>query len=567
MCGAGGLSLGFAQARTPSGEPAFDVRYGVDLDPNCMATYRANVLAGSDADRVRRGPERSVVGLTPGDILEAAGVESVGTIIGGPNCQAVSTAGLRNPEDARNKMFREFHRLVGALRPRWFVMENVPGLAHANALPLLLEVLSALAELDGYEVAADVLLAADYGVAQYRYRLFIIGTRTGVPIRFPAPTRFASAEPRYRSVRDAIASLHTHDDADVIDLVNVRRIKHVPAGGDWRDLPVRLLPERNFWVRSSDQRGAYGRLDWDEPAYTITGLFGNITAGRFTHPTEDRAITATEAARLQGFDADFTLHGKANSWHRQIGNAVPPPLARAVAQAIARAELGASDEHGDLPGRLDVETVKAASEGGKRLPVLTPRLSRRPSTRPTTSVSVASSRRARVRSVDPSTDRGRLEAEARMSGHRWTAKRARAVLGSRAGKDAATLALELRVSERSVTRWIADYEGAGAEGWRAYHTPTDRLVSDPVQRKALREAVRKVRRPAAVGGPRVNRSLRQLIERFGDESVNELIQRLRTHVGVDPGTVYVGDLLAVCSVLLEDGAQDGVKRPSASNRG
>lgn len=107
MCGAGGLSLGFAGARLPSGEPAFSIEYGVDVDDDCMATYRSNLFPGRpEEELLRRGAARTVVGLNGAEVIEATGVASIGALIGGPNCQAVSTAGLRNPDDHRNDMFR-----------------------------------------------------------------------------------------------------------------------------------------------------------------------------------------------------------------------------------------------------------------------------------------------------------------------------------------------------------------------------------------------------------------------------------------------------------------------------
>jgi DNA (cytosine-5)-methyltransferase 1 len=164
FCGAGGLSEGFRSAARADGSRGFEVAFGVDRDPDCIATYRANVVTGSTGDRERRGQLRSVVGLGRDAILSAAGVKRIDVLIGGPNCQAVSSAGRRNLEDERNSMFEEYVRLVEELQPRWFLMENVPGLTHANGLPLLGEIFERFGELRGYTFAGDVLLAADLGV-------------------------------------------------------------------------------------------------------------------------------------------------------------------------------------------------------------------------------------------------------------------------------------------------------------------------------------------------------------------------------------------------------------------
>src|SRR5205823_3406479 len=109
--------------------------------------------------------------------------------------------------------------------------------------PILRRVFEELSELPGYEVVGDVLLAADYGVSQYRYRLFVVGTRSGLTFRLPAPTHFADGVPGHLTVRAALVDRLDAVDGAEPNPVNVQRIKHVPAGGDWRDIPVRLLPD------------------------------------------------------------------------------------------------------------------------------------------------------------------------------------------------------------------------------------------------------------------------------------------------------------------------------------
>ena len=562
--GAGGMSEGFAQAIGPQGSRAFQILYGVDNNPDCMTTYRQNLLADFSAEeRASRGPCRSVVGLDGTDIQLAAG-SAIDIVIGGPNCQAVSPAGLRNTEDPRNSMFSEFLRLVGELRPRWFVMENVPGLTHSNGLPILRRVFEELSELPGYKVVGDVLLAADYGVSQYRYRLFIVGTRSGLPFHFPVPTHFADGAPRHNTVGTALAGLPKPTNGVELDTLNLQRIKHVPQGGDWRDIPVRLLPDRSFYVRSSDQKGLYGRLSWDHPAFTITGLAGNVTAGAFTHPEEQRSITPAEAAALQGFPRDFVFAGSRGSTYQQIGNAVPPALAKAVAEAILASEAGCIPDSAPAP-RLTLAVIRDATDGRARLPVMTPRIARRqgrarPERRSTAPRVLPASPNA---STPPSPGRQddpkpRLEAEAKLPGNMWTGKRARAILGWLAARPEAELALEERVSVVSIHKWIADYESGGLEGWRAYHTPLDRSGIDEVLRSEIDEAIAHVRAGAVVmtqGGtpsrPHMGPALRALIRRQGNLSVNEIIQRVEA-AGFSLGTVYVDDLLVIADRTLEN---------------
>src|SRR2546423_111311 len=134
-CGAGGLSKGFEQARVESlGEDKrFEIVYGVDKDRDCIATYRRNHFQGLTEERLKVAvPCRLTAGLTKADVEMAAGIKHVDVVVGGPNCQGVSAAGLRNAEDPRNERFEEFLRLVSELQPEWFVMENVPGLTHKN---------------------------------------------------------------------------------------------------------------------------------------------------------------------------------------------------------------------------------------------------------------------------------------------------------------------------------------------------------------------------------------------------------------------------------------------------
>lgn len=559
FCGAGGLSAGFATARHGR-SLGYSIAFGVDNDADCIATYRRNLLKGHNRDeRGRRGPQTNVRNLDGGDILRAVDARRVDVLIGGPNCQAVSTAGVRNPRDERNDMFAEFVRLVEELRPRWFVLENVPGLTHRNNLPLLRRMFERLSRIKGYRVAADMLLASDYGVPQHRYRLFVIGTRTGRKILFPRPTHGKNGL-ACRTVRDAIGDLaHVPTDGRIVDHVRseldtttVRRIRSIPQGGDWRDMPIALLPQRNFQTRSSDQKGTYGRLAWDGPAFTITGLFPNVSAGPFAHPTQHRALTPREAARLQGFSDGFVFDGYPRSWARQIGNAVPPPLARAIAKEILDAEHGAK-RTGVAP-RLTLEVIRDAARGKRDLPVLTPRAGARPGfarTRGNGGV-VSDDAPWKVSRAD----RRRLEVEAKMPAYTWTAKRAKALLLYVQRRSHAWIAKRLGLSESTIRRWTAGYRRQGFDGWRAYHTSVEAIArDDPKLRVRLRNAVERARHAhiashSSEHRPHMNVYVRRLAQRFGSLSVRRLIARLAAERDIRVGTVYVADLLAIADVAL-----------------
>ena len=262
----------------------FEIAYGVDWDPDAMRSFRKYHFPNEKPERLKIiAPCKDIRKVTSKSILSAVGsTRKIDVLIGGPNCQGVSAAGLRNPDDHRNDMLRKFIRLVGALRPSWFVMENVPGLAHSNNRELLEAIFKSFERIKGYKVAGDVLLAADYGVPQFRYRLFIVGTNTGLPIRFPKPTHGLGKSNLlpYETVRDAIEDLNNispvlYEETDIpngsdqtglirnhftirISPSNKKRITQLTQGQDWRDLPIGLLPERFFATRGfGSKRGIW----------------------------------------------------------------------------------------------------------------------------------------------------------------------------------------------------------------------------------------------------------------------------------------------------------------------
>ena len=390
--GCGGLSAGLK-------EGGFDVRYALDWDENACATHRLNFPdTVTDCADVRTIGGERVLGITGGP---------VDLVAGGPNCQGVSQRGLRNPDDPRNFMLPEFVRLVSDLRPRAFLMENVPGLAHRHNYLFLKHIFETFERL-GYRCAADVLLAAEYGVPQLRYRFFLIGTLDGLDLTFPAPTHRSSPESTFfeRSfptvweaigdlpeisadhqkdvplaytcppsntyqayVREGTAKVRNHV-CSATQEINLLRASHIPEGGNWKDIPPSLLPPRLFTCRMTDHSTTYGRLRRDQPAFTITSLFGNITAGAFTHPLITRALSVREGARIQSFPDRFEFAGARNSMYRQIGNAVPPLLARAVASHL-RSLLEGERTAGIRP-RIDNQLLDD-KRAWDALPVLTPR--------------------------------------------------------------------------------------------------------------------------------------------------------------------------------------------------
>jgi DNA (cytosine-5)-methyltransferase 1 len=386
--GAGGLSCGFEWA---GGE----VVGGIELDPYAAETFRHNHPGAA----VWSTDIRAV------DIREVKKrVGSVYAVLGGPMCQGVSQRGPRDPHDDRNFAFWAFAEYVRCLRPSVFLMENVPALAsdvHNRALAIA--VFDELESL-GYSLSAEVVNAAWLGAPQLRYRLVVIGSRRDRPV-FPLvvergvsgligeeefvtvgqaisdlPTVTAGGGTdqmgmprapgdwsRYaRMMRSGARYLYNHWSADT-DQVNLNRICHVPEGGNWHDIPFELLPPRFKEVRPSDHTTTYRRLDRTHPAHTITTECGNVTSGAYTHPTQNRAITVREAARLQGFPDRFRFKGPRGSQYRQVGNAVPPLMAKMLFEAL----LGSAGRS-TYRGRLSADILRRFP--GSRLPfTLAPR--------------------------------------------------------------------------------------------------------------------------------------------------------------------------------------------------
>jgi DNA (cytosine-5)-methyltransferase 1 len=377
FCGAGGLSQGFRAAN-------YDLSYALDKDQDSIASYRRN-HAGVEAECL------SITDRTAEQIAEAAG-GPVDVIVGGPSCQTFSTAGRKNgwvrKGDPRNDLWKQMLSLVEYLRPKAFLLENVPGMVYWKKGEFGAQVLDEFGSL-GYAVSKDILLAADYGVPQRRRRLFIVGILGDKPFVFPEKTHLGGWRRDYleqwerkrkeqgllRHIRtwEAIGDLpqatangevsavpdpgrltpfsrrmrarrrtgiitgHTPFpiSTDHLDLIG-----HVPQGGTWRDIPRHLLPDRYRGMRRTDSTNLFGRLAPDLPAYTITTQFNNVTTGCFTHPYFDRALTQREAARIQTFPDGYEFVGTTTSVCRQIGNAVPPLLAHVLAAGIAKAVLG-----------------------------------------------------------------------------------------------------------------------------------------------------------------------------------------------------------------------------------
>lgn len=346
--GAGGMTLGF-------------------VAPRFCGDFRS-VLAVDNDRASTKTHEWNFGGRTIcGDIehwIEAEDPPQADVVIGGPPCQGFSLLNKKRVGDRRRELWEPFLDVVRRSNARIFVMENVAELHRSPEYDRILE----RARTIGFECVGAVLNAADFGAPQTRRRTIIIGrdaSRLHENVLHPEPTHAppdiaakSGARP-WRTVREAIADLPRDpkgtepNDDPILDLhfgrnptaKSLARYAHVPEGGNRFDLQ-RNAPELtpDCWIRkTSGGTDLFGRLWWDRPSVTIRTEFFKPEKGRYLHPIENRPITHREAARLMGFPDTFKFIGSKTEVARQIGNAVPPDLAGAIARRVLTA-LQRADE-------------------------------------------------------------------------------------------------------------------------------------------------------------------------------------------------------------------------------
>lgn len=343
FCGCGGLSKGFQLA-------GFDIVGGIDFNVPAVATYAKNF---PDAQAVCC----DLMGMEPESIAREFPNESIDVVIGGPPCQGFSTANRYADEerrDPRNKLFFQFVKFVDLFSPKAVVIENVRGILTMNK-GYAKRRIESIFKGRGYNVVNCVLNAADYGVPQRRFRNFFVMLR-GKPFNFSALSKVAHCP----TVQEAIGEFYSHegDGGATVTLAvepktdyqkylrdgqkSVRnhevrypakkvqdRIAYVPQGGNWQDVPAEMWPTN----RNNRHSSAYKRLKEDDQSVTIDT--GNNHSNYF-HPLYNRLPTVREAARLQSFPDSFVFLGNRSEQYRQVGNAVPPLLAKAIADEIMR---------------------------------------------------------------------------------------------------------------------------------------------------------------------------------------------------------------------------------------
>lgn len=329
--GCGGTSVGFRAA-------GMKIAGAIDHDVDSSHSFSRNFIHAAILNRdIRHVEIDEVEAMTP-----SGGIR---LFSGCAPCQPFSRQNkYKSTADPRRTLLREFQKFVIALRPELVVVENVPGLqAPTTDSGPLIGFLKALRN-QGYETDLAVLRALDFGVPQERRRLVIVASRIGTPT-LPKPTHVVTKRPA-QTVRKAIGHLRPLDDGGVdkfdrdhaamrLSATNKARIRATPEGGDRRNWDRSLLSECH--LVHGGHTDAYGRMWWDRPASGLTTRCLSYSNGRFGHPEQDRAISLREAALIQTFPSSFRFSGSLTSRARQVGNAVPPLLAKRIAQSLLKA--------------------------------------------------------------------------------------------------------------------------------------------------------------------------------------------------------------------------------------
>jgi DNA (cytosine-5)-methyltransferase 1 len=332
--GAGGMSLGARMA-------GVDVQIAVEADPSAAATYYHNHsdvnLFSDDIRKFRK------INIQKNRLL---------VVFGGPPCQGFSTSNQRTRtiDNPNNWLFEEFLRVVKLYSPDWVVFENVQGIVETEEGLFVDKIMKRFHNL-GYTTAYKVLNAADYGVPQKRSRFFLVASKHGIEFKFPEkkidqPVTVKEAlydlpklgngwygdvmpyrcKPKSEYSRQMRKRLHKSTNHLVTrnSPIVLERYKYVPQGGNWEDIPNRLM--KNYTDLSRCHTGIYHRLEFDKPSVVL----GNYRKNMLVHPTEHRGLSVREAARLQSFPDWFEFKGSIGFQQQQVGNAVPPLMAKAV---------------------------------------------------------------------------------------------------------------------------------------------------------------------------------------------------------------------------------------------
>lgn len=331
FCGCGGLSLGFEKA-------GINVLVGIDAWQDAITTFNYN-------HKNSKGICADLSTLEPSEIEKELNGKSIDLIIGGPPCQGFSVAGKRIVDDVRNKLYKNFVRFVEYYKPKAFMMENVPNILSIGGGIVRDSIVKDFSDL-GYKVVYQVLTASNYGTPQNRRRAVFVGFNNGFEFKFPEKTvekLITSSEALSDLPENSLEDGTSYPIASKCDYQKLMRcnsdkvynhqitehsertkeiIALVPDGGNYKNLPQELQQTRKVHI-------AWTRLNSQKPSFTIdTGHRHHF------HYKWNRIPTVRESARIQSFPDDFIFLGTKTSQYKQVGNAVPPLMAEAIAKKI-----------------------------------------------------------------------------------------------------------------------------------------------------------------------------------------------------------------------------------------
>lgn len=327
--GCGGLSHGLELA-------GMKCLLGIDFNKDAIETFKIN---HKDA-QTYCGDVRD---LSSKKLRELTNDLEIDFVVGGPPCQGFSTVGKGESDDPRNFLFLEFVRIVRELKPKGILIENVTGLLAEKNKKVLAKIFSIFQEM-GYELDARVLSADDFGVAEKRRRTIIIGTKKEYTFSFPVPSHGSRSSNAYQTVKDAfktITKTASHNDLSLAEIKNPiekERLKYIPEGCGirYKSDEDKYLPKKlrysidwNKLAEGRFRQTKLQRLAWNKQSFTIL-----TSRSMYYHPSENRYLTPREAAAIQSFPSDFEFYGSATSVFKQVGNAVPVELGRALGKSI-----------------------------------------------------------------------------------------------------------------------------------------------------------------------------------------------------------------------------------------
>lgn len=346
FCGAGGMSYGMHKNNH------FVTKVALDINGKLAQTFEKNI---SEAELVIGDIQNKVV---KEKIINLSKKNNINMIIGGPPCQGFSLKGKKlGLDDPRNFLFMEYLHLVEELEPEVFVIENVKSLMSTSNGWFKNQIINIIEKL-GYKVNVGILRASDYGVPQNRERVIFLCNKDK-KIDLPAPTikksitvreaiedlaylnsNEGSFEQEYitkakseyqKAMRTYSNKLYNHKASNHSEIA-IHKLNLIPPEKGKEYLPKELLGKQKF-------NSTWGRLKWDKPSPTIDTRFDAASNGTNNHPFLNRSITPREAARIQSFDDSFIFYGNKVDIRAQIGNAVPPLMAKAIADQIYKQTL------------------------------------------------------------------------------------------------------------------------------------------------------------------------------------------------------------------------------------